>query len=796
MESIGDTIFIGTFDGVYRSVNNGTSWTFASTGIPTGNLGMGYGRITGLAKIGSTLYASQAKHGMYKSVNRGDSWVQVNTGLADTNMLAVYSKGDTLFAGSVNAGIFTTTNGGNSWTSVNNGLADGPVNCFYQHGTKLFSGGQLGVYETQNGGVNWNEANNGIAGYVVGNAGRYSSFIRAGQYLFTATKGGNNFRSADNGNTWQITGRGVIPDYVGAYYNLSFAYADSTLLFSYEYGLFRSEDMGDTWVKLTTGHPDQMVDIIGIGNRFFAAAPSGFYVSDDGGINWSIESSQPNMPSNMFIKGNDLFVNVGNDIYRSHWGIEPFTIVGTLPVTIISTFGVLGDTIFCAASPTGMYKSIDDGVSWTTAGLTDTLVLNLTRSGNVLFARTSDNVFARNNAEGSWAMITSDLPFDQYAPGRDSWALKEDSGQIFVSVSSHSLYKAVVTQFNFTPPDQPGPITGSTTPCIGSTQTYSVDNVPGVSYTWQLPVSWTLLSGQGTSSISATIGNIPGTITVTPSNIYGSGNLQYLVAMPTTDPPAQPSDITGPANPLEGASQTYSVVNDPGVTYTWTFPAGWVQTAGDTTNSVTVSVGAGSGDIQVTPSTPCGTGTPRILSVAPVPISLTVTNIIISGGQVQCFNAVGTIYVAGDNTTFTVQAGGSATMIAGQNIIYLPGTTVDSGGYMHGYISTEFCMNPSNPVVNNPLAHTDALLMNGDSAINTMVRIYPNPTPGDFTLEIAGNPDTGIQIEIFSISGNRVFVKNIHGAKNTINTGELQRGMYFIHLTTGTKKEVVKLIKL
>ncbi len=79
--------------------------------------------------------------------------------------------------------------------------------------------------------------------------------------------------------------------------------------------------------------------------------------------------------------------------------------------------------------------------------------------------------------------------------------------------------------------------------------------------------------------------------------------------------PIQPSAIIGSATPCLGSSQTYSVTNVSGVTYNWTFPAGWAQTAGGTTNSVTVTTAAGSGNITVTPTNACGTGPAQTLAV-------------------------------------------------------------------------------------------------------------------------------------------------------------------------------------
>ena len=75
--------------------------------------------------------------------------------------------------------------------------------------------------------------------------------------------------------------------------------------------------------------------------------------------------------------------------------------------------------------------------------------------------------------------------------------------------------------------------------------------------------------------------------------------------------PLQPSAIVGSMDPAVGSTQTYSVTNVGGITYTWSFPAGWTITSGQGTNSVNVTVGGSNGTISCTPSTACGSGTAR-----------------------------------------------------------------------------------------------------------------------------------------------------------------------------------------
>ena len=67
----------------------------------------------------------------------------------------------------------------------------------------------------------------------------------------------------------------------------------------------------------------------------------------------------------------------------------------------------------------------------------------------------------------------------------------------------------------------PDPITssGTTVFCAGQTRTYSIPAVPGATkYGWTVPAGATINSGQGTTSIAATFGNISGMVCVDASN--------------------------------------------------------------------------------------------------------------------------------------------------------------------------------------------------------------------------------------------------------------------------------------
>jgi Zn-dependent metalloprotease/subtilisin-like proprotein convertase family protein len=77
-------------------------------------------------------------------------------------------------------------------------------------------------------------------------------------------------------------------------------------------------------------------------------------------------------------------------------------------------------------------------------------------------------------------------------------------------------------------PLKPTKITGPLTVCAGQTNlTYSVTAEPGVTYTWGVPTGGSILTGQGTSTVTVKWGTASGSIRVTAKNTCGSQAIKY-----------------------------------------------------------------------------------------------------------------------------------------------------------------------------------------------------------------------------------------------------------------------------
>lgn len=191
-----------------------------------------------------------------------------------------------------------------------------------------------------------------------------------------------------------------------------------------------------------------------------------------------------------------------------------------------------------------------------------------------------------------------------------------------------------------------------------------------------------------------------------------------------------------------------------------------------------------------------------------VPANQTLSTNDLNQGEAQCFGATQNIVLAGGSDTFIVEAGTGVELIAGNSIRMLPGTKVEPGGYMHARITSSdgpFC-DIEEPMVaslqNDDLAghetYQGPLYEPGNEAMEKpFFRVYPNPTSGDFTVEItAGNADLPYTIEVYGMRGE-VIIRNdrLTNWQHQLSLEGQQPGLYMIRVQQGDQAGVERIIK-
>lgn len=194
-------------------------------------------------------------------------------------------------------------------------------------------------------------------------------------------------------------------------------------------------------------------------------------------------------------------------------------------------------------------------------------------------------------------------------------------------------------------PAQPGAISGELVPQPSTTEIYSIVAVAGATnYTWTVPSGWTIVSGQGTTAITVTTGNVgdDGLITVSADNSCGSSTPREItVSIATCTLPAQPGSIAGTLFVSASSSETYSISPVAGaISYTWSVPTGWTINSGQGTTSITVTTGTAgqNGSVTVVAENACGSSPSR--SVAVTIISSTCPSSFVDARDGQTYEAV------------------------------------------------------------------------------------------------------------------------------------------------------------
>lgn len=125
MDSSGQTVFLGAHTGLFRSSDDGRSWSK----VPVSNkhAHIDVMDIAPDPREPTTIYVATHEVGVLKSIDGGKTWREVNSGLKglDVHGLAIDPKAPATLHAAVRGenvdGFYRTTDGGSKWTRVDDG---------------------------------------------------------------------------------------------------------------------------------------------------------------------------------------------------------------------------------------------------------------------------------------------------------------------------------------------------------------------------------------------------------------------------------------------------------------------------------------------------------------------------------------------------------------------------------------------------------------------------------------------------------------------------------------------------
>lgn len=401
----------------------------------------------------------------FESTTGTISWTSVNpTGLfyrvtnasyisGRTNSIAFHPTDPlTFYIASAGGGVWKTTDGGTTFRSVTDNLpslscgavAVDPLNPSVVYlGTgelnfSLDSWYGVGVFKSTDGGSSWTN----IAG--AGTVGSHISQIsidplHTGTLYLSGSAG--VFRSANAGGTWTSTASGsnancvlVNPLNPLVLYTTTGGYTADVVK--------KSTDGGLTWTVITAGLPaslgrtqlalapgDTNVVYASIANPGSPYGVLGLYQSTDGGGSWTLKNSstnylggqgwydnavtvKPTNPSAVVVGGLDVYSSTnggGTLTQRSNWGTGN---AASFTHADIHFLGYNGTVLFCG-SDGGVYKSTNDGVTWTDLNATLSTLQYMSADYDPtsllrLYGGTQDNnKESSTNGGNSWTQVAT-----------------------------------------------------------------------------------------------------------------------------------------------------------------------------------------------------------------------------------------------------------------------------------------------------------------------------------------------------------------------------------------------------
>lgn len=251
-----------------------------------------------------------------------------------TTVTGVPSQPKTFYMGVASGGLFRTTDNGATWTPITDGkvplgstgcvaVADSDPNIIYlgtgSDGVRSNVSTGRGVYKSIDGGQTWKFAGLYNAGQIgalrIHPTNPDVVWVAAGGDIFKPNDERGVFKTTDGGQTWRkvlyvsdIAGAMDVelqpgnPNVVYAWISRLERKPWTIISGSREGGFYKSTDAGETFAKITSGLP---AELIGKGNLAVTAANpnrlyalieakpgGGFYRSEDAGQTWALINSQ------------------------------------------------------------------------------------------------------------------------------------------------------------------------------------------------------------------------------------------------------------------------------------------------------------------------------------------------------------------------------------------------------------------------------------------------------------------------------------------------------------------------
>lgn len=445
------TLFSGCNQGVYRSGDNGHTWSASNSGLASKIVfSIAERQSNGhlFAAVGFDIaFTDTINCGVYRSTDNGFTWVNITGSIAnhDVRSVAYDAVNNKLYAASTSC-IYESSDEGVSWTAVSAGIDQTDIWCVASGNEGMFAGtSRMGVKYSLHPATGWIDRNRGISviaptGLTLGYHNNNIHSIDGVGFTggMAGATGVYNLTSAG----WQHQYMGLpIPGFSGTWIVND---SNDVLYATYRKrnnGLYRSLDNGATWTNISAGIPGVAFSPVVLYTPFVGKDNSLYIIAnnEDALSNKVFRSTDSGNTWTEFFAGDTMGFDVvtdidfaSNAIYLSHGGMQPYLSVtfdnGATFDTVAFDFGVpYGATFTVAANDSiymemaghvykrvgiGNWVQLPDG-AWNPDFNSYPLTLYADRANNIYATSFQRGVFKCSN-DSTWTDITTGLPTYSY----------------------------------------------------------------------------------------------------------------------------------------------------------------------------------------------------------------------------------------------------------------------------------------------------------------------------------------------------------------------------------------------
>jgi photosystem II stability/assembly factor-like uncharacterized protein len=416
-----DFVLAGGLDGVYKSIDSGVTWEKLSPHENVESLAID-------PRNRDTIYVGTWRQG-WRSDDGGKIWKHIDNGMVlDTDMFGISvnpNDPDNIWVATC-GWVYNTTNRGDQWTRYRDGFNNRRIHDVEVDPcdpNTVYAGSVAGLYRSDDTGKTWYTVSNEemVVNSIVLHPQRPDRVIVGieGDGVYVSQDRAKTFtRVSDGLHNLRITA--IVPDPIKkdrVYASVAFGGSAS--------GIYRSEDAGQHWERVSTTHLPEVLSITVAAEKnaevkYMAGTEKGFFWSNDA-AEWT-QAAPANTPLrvNKILRFNRTrsFAATSEGVFTTRDGGKTwYRLAGADSRTVDIALGDLaGKRALFALNGSGI--SVFDGDTWAT-------IVNAPSTGKTIAIRTVagiEYVFVAGaqgvkagwvNADGQW--VPSEAPNAQYA---------------------------------------------------------------------------------------------------------------------------------------------------------------------------------------------------------------------------------------------------------------------------------------------------------------------------------------------------------------------------------------------